>query len=311
MGLCLIAEDLAYLPWLVSKQYVDARLPRRFHAACRLFRSVLSCYNEGSRIMEAAMSARKSMLSALFFLALLALPALSSAVTVPNGSFESPSIPNLFPYVSLAIDNWQRESAPDYWTAGFGYSTADWNNCTGAFLNLPFDGQGNPAPPIDNVDGTQAVFMFPWPGQGLWQNLDATFEVGKSYQLTVSVQGGGTMPLNVPLEIRLFYEDVMGNHAAVGNKEILNTNPPNTKVIHLPEYTLDVPIVMANDLWAGENIGVEIISTAGMDVFNTPGYQQWEFDNVRLTAVPEPGSIALLAVGLGVFMARRWRASKK
>ena len=217
------------------------------------------------------MLGRKSVLSALFFLSLLASPARSEVITVPNGSFESPTVPYLFPFVSLDIDHWQREPAPDYWTVGFKYDAADWNHCAGTYLNVPFDGQGNPAAPIDNVDGSQAVFMFPWPGQGLWQTLDATFEVGRSYHLTGNAQGGGPMPLNVPMEIRLFYEDATGKHVAVGSQEILNTNPPNTKVAHLPDHTLDVPAVAANDLWAGKNIGVEIISTAGMDVFNTSG----------------------------------------
>jgi hypothetical protein len=240
----------------------------------------------------------------LMVASVMAVPAVSAPITVPNHSFESPAVPNTFPYVSLGIDEWQRMPVPEYWT-NWGYSSTDWNNTVGLFLNVPFDGNGNPADPIDNVDGQQAVFMFPWPGQGLWQILDATFEVGQSYRLTALVQGGGTMPLGVPMEIRLFFLDGKGDDVKVGAQEVLNINPPNTKIVHFPEYHLDIPTVQAGDAWAGKPIGVELISTSGLEVFDTFGYQQWEFDNIRLTAAPEPASVALLAAGLGAVLARR------
>lgn len=260
------------------------------------------------RVMRVMKGKRGSRVVSIGVVALAAAKTLiAGSIYIPNHSFESPVVPYVFPYVSLIIGDWQREPAPAYWTQ-LGYTVGDWNQCSGTFINTPFDGQGNPAPLIDNLDGNQAAFMFPWPGQGLWQTLSAEYKVGMSYHLTVGIQGGGTMLLDVPMEIRLFYEDAGGNRLTVGAMEILNTNPPNTKVTHLPEYTLIVPEVAATDAWAGRPIGVEIISTAGMEVFQTFGYQQWEFDNVRLTEVPEPASALLLTAGLWAVLARKRRS---
>jgi hypothetical protein len=258
---------------------------------------------------------RCGMMVLLVASALVSRPAVAAPIPIPNGSFESPSVPAVYPYVSLYIDNWQREPVPAYWTApkplGLGATAQNWHDTVGLYLNMPFDGNGDPAPIIDNLDGAQGVFMFPWPGQGLWQVLGATFEAGQSYHLSALVQGGGTLPLGVPMEIRLFYLDAEGHHVPVGATQILNTNPPNTKIVHFPEYDLDIPTVLPGDAWAGENIGVELISTAGMEVFATLGYQQWEFDYVQLTATPEPATMALLAAGAGLLWARRRRAAAR
>jgi hypothetical protein len=242
----------------------------------------------------------RSNLSGLLVVLLLASPALSDVITIPNGSFEGPTVPMAPPYASPDIADWQRAPVPAWWTAA-GYSAEQWTNSAGIFVNVPFA-------PVDNVDKNQLAFMFSVPGYSLSQDLTDTFQVGKSYHLTVGIQGGGYgMPLGCPMQIMLYYRDATGNPITLGAKEVTNTN--STGVLsHLTDYTLDIPAVAAGDAWAGKNIGVELLQTAGSG--NSGGY--WDIDNVRLTsAVPEPGSLVLLAVGLGMLVGRRWRASNK
>ena len=70
---------------------------------------------------------------------------------------------------------------------------------------------------------------------------------------------------------------------------------------HFQDFSFVLPSVLVTDAWAGANIGVQLLSTA--DFGNMGGY--WDVDNVRLTSVPEPASMTLLALGAGAFFLRR------
>jgi hypothetical protein len=59
------------------------------------------------------------------------------------------------------------------------------------------------------------------------------------------------------------------------------------------DFSVSVPTVQPGDAWANQNIGIQIKSLFGTG----DGY--WDMDNLRLTAVPEPGTLSLLALGLG------------
>jgi hypothetical protein len=240
------------------------------------------------------------MLSALFVFSLLAAPALSAPVPIPNGSFEDPALPLLPPYASPTISAWQKSPVPSWWTQA-GYTADQWNDSAGTFVNVNIPGDY-----IDNCDGNQAAFMFaPAPGYGLYQDLSATYQAGQSYQLTVAIEGGGYgMPVGFQMEIGLYYRDGNGNQVPVGTTTVTNTNTGN--LTHLTDYSASIPAVAATDPWAGQSVGVELLQTES-------GTGYWDIDNVRLTtaAVPEPGSLALLAVAFGMFSARRWRAAKK
>lgn len=228
---------------------------------------------------------------------LVTVPASAEIISVPNGSFESPYLEMVSPYATSQIDHWQKAPVPDWWT-GAGYGADQWRDSAGVFLNVPFA-------PIDNMDGRQAAFMFSPPGYELFQDLAATFLVGRSYHLIVGIEGGGYgMQLGVPMEIRLYYRDESGDRITVGATEAQNTNDTGA-MTSFTDHFLDIPTVADGDPWAGKPIGVQLISTSTFE--NAGGY--WNIDNVRLSAVPEPGSALLLAMGLCAFGVWRWRAS--
>ncbi len=225
-------------------------------------------------------------------------PAGAGMINIPNASFESPTVPNVSPYATSEISDWQKAPVPSWWSAA-GYSAQQWYEAAGTFLNVAVP----PNVPIDNVDQAQAAFLFATPGVELFQDLQAAFEVGQSYHLTVGVVGGGMgMKLGVPLEMGLYYRDDSGNRVSVGSTTVTNTNATG-KLLHLTDYQLDIPEVSSGDPWAGRNIGLQIISTVAMQ--DAGGY--WDLDNVRLTAVPEPGSLALAVFGIGLLMRRQRR----
>ena len=227
--------------------------------------------------------------------AALAQPLWAGVIPVPNGSFESPYVDMVSPYATSTISDWQKAPVPAWWL-GLGYSEQQWIDSAGVFVNVPFT-------PIDNVDQRQAAFMFATPGVELFQDLTATFEVGWSYHLAVGIEGGGYgMLVGVPMEIRLYYRDAGGNRVAVGATIATNANATGD-ITHLTDYQMDIPIVAVGDAWAGKTIGVQLIQT--VDPLDAGGF--WVLDNVRLTTVPEPTTLGLLALGIAGWGLRRRR----
>ncbi|MBP7937080.1 MAG: PEP-CTERM sorting domain-containing protein [Phycisphaerae bacterium] len=222
----------------------------------------------------------------------------AGVILVPNGSFELPQLAVAPPYAGSTIEVWQKAPVPAWW-AGAGYSSDQWRDAGGIFVNV--DPTYNT--PIDNVDGNQVGFMFSPPGYELFQELTDTFEAGQSYQLIVAIQGGGYgMQLDVPMAIGLYYVDDTGARVTIGSTLAPNTNATADQT-HLTDYQLDLPVVRASDAWAGKSIGIQLYSAATFA--NTGGF--WVFDNVRLTsAVPEPAAAILFAAAtLGVATRRR------
>jgi len=99
----------------------------------------------------------------------------------------------------------------------------------------------------------------------------------------------------------------LDNKVTVGSTVITYSEAafPITGTLNLVDYSVNIPTVQAGDAWAGKHIGIELESTLPIEI---AVFGSWDFDNVRLTAVPEPTSMALLGIGFGgMFLARSRR----
>lgn len=235
----------------------------------------------------------------------------AETVSVPNGSFESPTPPAGFP-VNTSIDAWQETPQPVWYDpAGFGGVT--WDQLTGVFPNTA-PGSANH---IDNLDGSQAAYIFAVAGAGVFQDynstdwshpsplhlFDAKFQVGMAYDLTVGVLGGSGMADGATLQLSFYYRDAGNNPVTIAGTDIPYSLANFPTITHLNDYQLSLPVVQAGDPWADQNIGVAITAT-GM------GGTYWDVDNVRVQAVPEPGTLSLFALGFGGFWLARARARR-
>lgn len=232
------------------------------------------------------------------------LPVQAQPITVPNSSFESPAAPSSYPYVNIAIDSWQKNPEPAFYTPAFGGYGIPWVGTAGVFLDVN---------PYLNHDGSQAGYLLAVPQVALFQDynssathdFNATFEVGKAYNLTIGIFGKSSLTAGSTLELSLYYRDGSDNRVTVGSTLVSYSAAafPATP-LNFIDYVVNVPTVQAGDAWAGQHIGIQLASTIPIELTS---FGNWDFDKVRLTAVPEPGSLSLLLVGLGGVLLARGR----
>jgi hypothetical protein len=198
-------------------------------------------------------------------------------IHIPNHSFELPETV----FVDIHIEAWQKGPKPEWYDESGGYA---WSQLTGVFLNVPAEDEAH----IDNCDGNQAAWLFAVPEVELYQDLEATFEVGQGYILEVGViGGGGNMKDGVPLEVRFYYRDA--NDVPVTIESTTFTyRVADGHIRHFEDIRLALPAVQETDPWAGESIGIQIISTltlADLDPETGRAGGFWDLDNVRLTTL--------------------------
>jgi hypothetical protein len=215
-------------------------------------------------------------------LAAVAGTAGAGPIIIPNASFESPTTM----FVNTHIDSWQKPPKPDWYVESGGYT---WDQLAGLFTNTPVTSFDH----IDNLDGGQAAYMFAIPEVGLFQDYDSTdwsntvpthafnalYTVGRSYQLTVGViGGGGNMMPGATLQLSLYYRDLASNLVTVAAISISNTPAVFSNTTHMVDFQVTTPAVKTSDAWANRHIGVSLLSTVSTNLEG--GY--WDLDNVRL-----------------------------
>jgi hypothetical protein len=236
----------------------------------------------------------------LALVAALSLNLQAENIPVPNGSFELP----VTEFVEVSIESWEKTPKPDWYDESGGFY---WVQLTGLFRNEPVDHPDH----IINCDGDQAIWLFAVPEVGLFQEsspsdpgdpegtevLQAVFEPGTAYQLTVGViGGGGGMLPGATLEIGLYYRDADGDQVTVGATTVTHDPEMFGEVKQFLDFTAHVPTVDADDAWAGQHLGISFRSTAGLEFQG--GF--WRLDNVRLSGSSAPRLVEVAAAE-GVF----------
>ena len=221
----------------------------------------------------------------LGLVALLTLPGevRAGGIYVPNFDFAEPDIGTNSPYAAPVLEDWQESAQPAWYNPAY-FGGSPWADLTGTFYNLPnfSNSMGSSDTYIYNCDGVQAAFLFALPQVAIFQELDATFNVGKTYTLSVGLIGrGGAMLDGSPLQLSLYYMDGT-NMITVAETTVTNTQnnfPTDTEFVN---FQVQVPGVQATDPWAGQNIGIQFLATPD---FNNPGAWggYWDVGNVGLT----------------------------
>lgn len=236
----------------------------------------------------------------------------AQSIYVPNHSFESPSAEGMPFDTNPTLDSWQKIAEPDFYQF-LGEGIPPWYGTAGAFANVSMY---NPTP-YGNVDGAQAGYILMVPGVTLFQDysttpeFDAVFEVGKAYTLTIGLfakSSFGTIPEGSTLELSLYYRDELNDNEIVTIASTVVSYDATTFAVgpelNLIDYQVNLDTVEATDAWAGKHIGIQLESTIPLEMTS---FGNWDFDNIRLTAVPEPTALALVGMGLGGFLLRRTR----
>jgi hypothetical protein len=196
-------------------------------------------------------------------------------IPVPNGQFSLPYTTYAFPVIA----SWEIQPPND----NFGM---------GVFTNNPVYG---PSEYIVNDVGGQAAYMFADPGFTFFQDaqsvdlfgdpsaFNATFDVGKAYQLITGITGSGVEPLTpgVTLQMSLYYRDSLNNMVTVASTNVVY-DPDIFTPTNFVACELDTAIVQSTDAWAGQNIGIQFLSLATED--DEGG--TWDLNNVQLFGTP-------------------------
>lgn len=201
-----------------------------------------------------------------FIIAILMIiaPVQADSIPIPNHSFEVPAInPIENPFLAIPFTS--------SWTEDDIDSVTSLN--TGTFANTPPDSNDH----LVNPDGSQLAFLGGMDGNALWQYLPVTYQVGKSYRLTIGVCGSANAPLpqGSILILALHYLYVSAPADIVS---VQIPAPPSTSRT-IEDFSVTIPTVQPGDLWAGRNIGIAIRGTGAGGGF-------WDIDNIRLIEYP-------------------------
>lgn len=230
---------------------------------------------------------------------LMAVGAVNAAtIAILDNSFETPDLSaSTLPYTS---DPSGADLAP--WT---GAGVAIYNVAAYA---IPY-GEGN----VTNPHGAQCGYIanqIPDSRPFLYQTLTDTYAAGSVYSMAVgaALYQGGTVGINPDqvLSLQLGYwlgdPDGYAGPTIVAERRLALADLLEGT---LTDFTVDTGAISGNAV--GKNIVVYFARADG-----APSGRQYSIDNVRLseTAVPEPGTLVLLASALVGVVACVWRKRK-
>jgi hypothetical protein len=214
----------------------------------------------------------------------------AGVIPIENGSFESPTLTDAAPYTTTAA-----ECLP--WVACWAaeYKAAPYSALFG-------EGYVTPS------QGVNVGYLNPGSSDWrpyLYQTLGTTYQAGLDYQLTVAASIYQN-PINAGqfLSIQLGYwsgdPDGQAGPIIVAERQISGSELAAGTML---DFTATAYAV------SGDAVGKPIVVYLGRAIGSTTG-PQWDVDNVRLSSVPEPGTLALLASALIGLLVCVWRNRK-
>jgi hypothetical protein len=214
-------------------------------------------------------------------------------ITIPDYSFETPDLSTGTPYT----------------TDPTGADLAPWNGAAVSIYNVPayvLLGYGGN---VTNPDGFQVGYIANQVAQRpyLYQTLANTYQAGMGYELTVGAcfheeaSMGGEL-----LSLQLGYwsgtPDGNAGPTIVAERQIAASELVSNTLI---DFTAQVNVGALPGDAVGQPIVVYIARATGGAVG-----ARWSVDNVRLSEVPEPGTIVSLVSGLMGLAFCAWRKRK-
>jgi hypothetical protein len=236
----------------------------------------MSLFSNICRIASCALVAGLLTLSPVAFTAVQA-----DVIPVPNFSFETPAVP-LADGGMENIEGWE-------------------GNVHGRLMNT----SGYSWTPLSGGDGSQMAYLYAPANAAahlatVYPAMSATYEAGKSYQLTASIGRLDLVPGGSSNTVKMM---LFSGEQAAASKTVTFAE---TSTSAFTDFSVETGQLTPSNPIVGQTITVEFWVDAN------PTAAQWLFDNVRLTSmtVPEPCAMILLAMGLFGLLCYAWRKRK-
>ena len=246
----------------------------------------------------------------------------AQTIAIENSSFEGPNVlaPNN-PFISIGvavgIEGWQATfpssisdalpipSGVDLPPSFLGQLNA------GVFLNVPVPVEpGVTIPAISNAVGSQLAYILVNPDAdgvadtqtSIFQETQAVFEADTDYSFTLAIGNAVTFAADdtasLILSIGSIDEQGLFQSAGTGNTVFASELVNNGSGL-LTDFSVDLTAGEIAPELLGEQVAIRVLQDGGQG-------GGFNLDNARLSSVPEPTSLALLAVG-GLLAVRRRR----
>jgi hypothetical protein len=204
------------------------------------------------------------LLLAILALSFIAAPAHADTIAITDPSFESPLVP---PITGCGGTCAFTASIPG-WMISPGGIAGQFQPGSSAFFTVPLP------------DGNTVAYSN---GSTISQTLSATLAPNTTYTLSVDVGR------RVDASLTNFEIDLLAGGNIFAFQTFSNGFTPGTFALESLSFTTGANVL------PGQQLGI---------AFSNPFPVQLNYDNVQLSAspVPEPGSLALLATGLGLFV---------